>query len=337
MKRLAALMVIAGIAGLSGAGCLGLFSSSRLATKELWNRPFARDTVLPTVSDAKARRALDGCLRQLNFQFIEFEDFMRLVGNGTIPVAENPKGGLWQSRLAKGGYVYLATYPGKRAPVRQFEKRIDQDPYLLMWSFVLHPNGRLQAVETLDWGLRFDEAGKLHSFWYTTVAGEHFLVVEAAGGVKTDFFPHPYKVTPAAKLVRNLQPTGWEMAVTPDPAQCRPLSGLKNPLGEILLTQPGRSLTWKPAPDREETFHPSVVLLVFPRAEAETIAAAVAKPAAGPQHPVVFGWNRDFVFVTAPGYLNAGIRTEGAQTAVRELKAALGIGITIPDDTADSK
>lgn len=330
MKKRIALIVIAAVAGWGGAGCRGLFfPSNRMASEVLWDRPFVLDTVLPAVSEVKARRALGGSLQQFDFQLAEFYDFMRLVAAGTIAVTEDPKGGLWQSVLARDGCRYSAFYPGKRAPVNLFDKRLDRDPCILVWEFAFHPNGRLRIVRTLDWGFRFDEAGKLRSFWFSTIAGEHFLVVGEDGAVRVDFFAHPNAAVPAVTLIRNLLPAAWTLASTVDSARFRPVLGLTNPLGQITLTAPGKQLTRDVAPGRPEAFHPNVVLLVFPKREAAPIAAAVAKHAASSRNPpMVFGWNKDFIFVTSPGYLNGGVHTADAQAAIRELKASLAAGIT---------
>ena len=330
MKKRLALSVIAVVVGWGSAGCRGiLFPSNRMASDVLWDRPFIEDTVLPAVTEAKARRTLGGCLRQFEFQVAEFYDFMRLVVAGTIPVTENPKGGPWQSVLAKDGARYSAFYPGQRAPVNQFDKRLDRDPYALVWEFSFHSNGWLRIVRTLDWGFRFDEAGKLRSFWFSTIEGEHFLVVAEDGAVKSDFFEHPNALVPVVKLVRNLLPGAWTLAFTVDPAQFRPVLGLANPLGQITLTAPGKQLTRDVASGRQENFHPHVVLLVFSRREAERVAAAAAKPAGSSRHlPIIFGWSRDYIFVTSPGYLNGGVHSEDAQAAIQELKASLAAGIT---------
>ena len=330
MKRRLALVCTAVVLGWGVVGCLGIFyPSNRLASEVLWDRPFVQDTVLPAVAEASDRRALSGCLRQFDFQIGEFYDFMRVVAAGTIPVTENPQGGLWQSVFARDGVRYSAFYPSKRAPVNQFDKRLDRDPYTLVWEFLFHPNGRLRIVRTLDWGFRFDEAGKLRSFWYSTFAGEHFLVVGEDGTVKSDFFEHPNAAVPAVKLIQNLLPTGWSLASTVEPAQFRPVTGLTNPLGQITLTEPGKQLLREVVPGRPETFPPTVVLLVFARHEAERVVAAVAKPAAGAANPpLVFGWSRDYIFVTSPGYLNGGVQSEDAQATVQELKASLAAGIT---------
>jgi hypothetical protein len=330
MKKQIALIVMTAAIGWGGAGCLGLFCpSNRMASEVLWDRPFVQDTVLPAVAEAKNRRALGGCLRQFELQLVDFYAFMRLVADGTIKVTENSKGGLWQSSLSKNGFEYSAFYPGKRAAIDQFDKRINRDPRTLVWGFVFHPNGRLRDVHTLDWGFRFDEAGKLRSFWFSTIEGENFLVIGEDGSVKSDFFEHPNAAVPAVKLIQNLLPTGWSLASTVEPAQFRPLSGLANPLGQITLAAPGKQLTRNVAPDRQVTFQPNVVLLLFARREAERVAAAVAKTAAGSRNaPMIFGWSRDYIFVTSPGYINDGVQSEDAHATIRELKASLAAGIT---------
>lgn len=165
---------------------------NRMGSDVLWDRQFTMTTVIPAVTKKSQTMAtaLPKCVDDLDAMVGEFRDFMRQVETGKIKTRENPKGGLWQSVLKEDSCYFLALYPGETAPVDQFEKRQNPAPYTRIWSFWFHGSGRLKVVRTLNWGSRFDNAGRLQDFWFSTAEGTHELEVEQDGTVKVQFRRH---------------------------------------------------------------------------------------------------------------------------------------------------
>ncbi|MFZ5833719.1 MAG: hypothetical protein ACOY3P_26835 [Planctomycetota bacterium] len=149
------------------------------------------------------------------------------------------------------------------------------------------------------------------------------LVLLSAGLLVGCSGPSPAD-TEAAGFLPGPLPAGWMLTESTDPKQFKPLRGLSNPVAQLKLTDHSTTLTRDLAPGKPETFHPTLILLVFPRSQLETVEEAAEKEAVRSDcSPMIFGQTDQYVFVTSPGYVNRGLHSPEAEATVERLKASL--------------
>lgn len=128
----------------------------------------------------------------------------------------------------------------------------------------------------------------------------------------------------ATSFLPGAPPAGWTVAVTADARQFKPVRGLANPIVQVTLTDSTAHLHREFWPGRSKTFHPNIVLLVFPVDDLGTVENAVRKESKNSDcPPMVFGASKTHVFVTSPGYVNGGLHAPEAEAKIQALKDSL--------------
>ncbi len=125
---------------------------------------FLHDVFLAAVEDKNDRLHLEASIKQLNQELAEFCAFMKDVDEGTIKVLFNKEICLSERRTKF--YYIRADYAWQKGPICQWNKRVNKDPFCLIYGFRFYPNGCLQYAQSQEAGFSFDDQGKVRAYWY---------------------------------------------------------------------------------------------------------------------------------------------------------------------------
>src|SRR6185503_10396817 len=103
----------------------------------------------PAITNEDARTLMSNSVLELEQELDEFRSFMNKVETGKIEVFQNNgfNKGVWMSYVKQQGWNLMAAYLGPDGLVDVFEKRINQEPFPLVYGFDFYPDGRLHSVD----------------------------------------------------------------------------------------------------------------------------------------------------------------------------------------------
>jgi hypothetical protein len=135
----------------------------RIPNDELIDEHYLRDVFAPSSGDQASRSALSNSVNELEEHLAECRAFLHQVEVGKIPVTQDFKG-TWTSNVEQDDASVSAGYSGREGAVIDFQKR-KKPSNTLIYGFRFSTNGCLIWADTVKHGFKFDEHGKIQSYW----------------------------------------------------------------------------------------------------------------------------------------------------------------------------
>jgi hypothetical protein len=108
-----------------------------------------------------------------------------------------------------------------------------------------------------------------------------------------------------AQLFRAALPESWLLSESTAPPVFDQLPQFR-PISELSLVEIGKEYAIDIGEGRKRYSNASIVLYAYPMAKREEIMEAVGK---APDPPLLYGETSEYLFVTSPGLINAGVRS----------------------------
>jgi hypothetical protein len=156
MKTILLLIVL--ILAAVGCGPPKAPAMKRVPSYDQIDKHYLKDVFVPNYTGSKLQ--LSNSVSQLDAHWTEFQDFMRQVEAGKIPVVQGFKLN-WESGVRRDGAILWVDYSDRLGVVRVFQKSRDQDQFPLLYAFYFSTNGCLISAITKEDSFSFDEHGKV--------------------------------------------------------------------------------------------------------------------------------------------------------------------------------
>lgn len=137
----------------------------RVVNYELIDEHYLKEVFIPSYEDQGSKSELSNSVSQLEIHLDEFRDFMHQVEAGKIPVTQGMKGDWGSFTETKDAWI-SADYYGRDGVVTDFQKHRKPDPFPMIYAFRISTNGYIYLAESTNYQFKFDEQGKVQSYWH---------------------------------------------------------------------------------------------------------------------------------------------------------------------------